>query len=218
MDALQEQTRDRLLEAAGEIFAEFGFRQTTVRDICRRGKANVAAVNYYFGDKEALYFAAVERAHISSAGLEDVVWPPGWTPPQKLRVFIRQWLEQQLADDRPSWHMKLMLREMSDPTGACVKLVEAYIRPMAETLRGIIQELVPGELDERRGWMIGFSVVSQCLFYKVHRPIAELLVGSDLYSHFNIAAIAEHITQFSLAALGQCATLTATTSKLEQMS
>ncbi len=218
MDALQEQTRDRLLEAAGEIFAEFGYRQTTVRDICRRGQANVAAVNYYFGDKEALYLAAVERAHISSAGLENVVWPPGWSAQQKLRVFIRQWLEQQLADDRPSWHMKLMLREMSDPTDACVKLVEAYIRPMAETLRGIIQELLPGELDEQRGWMIGFSVVSQCLFYKVHRPIAELLVGTEMYSHFNIVAIAEHITQFSLAALGQGAALTATTSKLGQMS
>ncbi len=217
MDALQEQTRDRLLEAAGEIFAEYGFQAATIRDICRRGKANVAAVNYYFGDKRALYIAAVERAHCNTAGLINVVWPEGWTPQQKLRVFIRQWLEQQLAEDLPSWHMRLMLREMADPTDACVKLVEAYIRPMAETLRGVIRELTPDDLAERQGWMIGFSIVSQCLFYKVHRPIAELLVGRDEYTHFNLPVIAEHITRFSLAALGQGAPVTATSS-LEQMS
>ena len=217
MDALQEQTRDRLLEAAGEIFAEYGFQAATVRDICRRGKANVAAVNYHFGDKRALYIAAVERAHCSTAGLINVVWPEGWTPQQKLRVFIRQWLEQQLAEDLPSWHMRLMLREMADPTDACVKLVEAYIRPMAETLRGVIRQLTPEDLPERQGWMIGFSIVSQCLFYKVHRPIAELLVGHEEYTHFNLPVIAEHITRFSLAALGQGAPVAATSS-LEQMS
>lgn len=218
MDALQEQTRDRLLEAAGEIFAEFGYRAATVRDICQRGKANVAAVNYYFGDKLALYIAAVERAHCTTAGLINVVWPPDWTPQQKLMVFIRQWLEQQLAEDRPSWHMRLMLREMADPTAACVKLVEAYIRPMAETLRGIIHELVPGDLAERQGWMIGFSIVSQCLFYKVHRPIAELLVGREEYAHFNIPLLAEHITRFSLAALGQGMPIVAVPGGVEQMS
>ncbi len=46
------ETRQRLIEAVGEVFAERGFRAATVRDICQRAQANVAAVNYYFGDKE----------------------------------------------------------------------------------------------------------------------------------------------------------------------
>lgn len=203
MDLIQEQTRDRLLEAAGEIFAEQGYRSATIRDICRRGKANVAAVNYYFGDKQALYIAAVERAHCSRSDLIDVVWPVDWSPQKKLHVFITQWLEQQLADDRPSWHMRLMLREMADPTEACVRLVDAYIRPMANTLGGIIEELLPGETMSQQGWMIGFSIVSQCLFYKVHRPVAELLMGREEYAKINIPLLADHITRFSLAALGQ---------------
>ena len=47
-------TRQRVLEAAGEVFAERGFRAATVREICQRAKANLAAVNYHFGDKERL--------------------------------------------------------------------------------------------------------------------------------------------------------------------
>ena len=48
-------TRARLLKAAEQLFAERGFRKVTVREICHAAKANVAAVNYHFGDKLGLY-------------------------------------------------------------------------------------------------------------------------------------------------------------------
>ena len=49
------QTRQRLLEAAAEVFAAEGFHTATVRQICARAKANVAAIHYHFGSKEELY-------------------------------------------------------------------------------------------------------------------------------------------------------------------
>ena len=55
--------RQRIVDAAGEMFAERGFEATTVRDICQAAEANIAAVNYYFGDKQRLYVEAVVRAH-----------------------------------------------------------------------------------------------------------------------------------------------------------
>ena len=56
-------TKTRLLEAAGEEFAEKGFEVARVRSICERAGANLAAVNYHFGDKEQLYVQAVLEAH-----------------------------------------------------------------------------------------------------------------------------------------------------------
>lgn len=203
VDSNPEQTRERLIEAAGEVFAEHGFRAATIRDICQRGKANVAAVNYHFGDKQNLYLEAVKCAHCSGPGLIDVVWPAEWTPQHKLRVFIKKWLEHYLDSSRPSWHMRLMLREMTDPTDACAKLVESYIRPMANTLRGIIRELLPQGHLEHNSMLIGFSIVGQCLFYKVHRPVVELLMGPDEFAKLNIDLLADHIARFSLAAVGQ---------------
>ena len=52
-------TKDRLLTAAAELFAERGFHRTTVRDIAARARVNVAAGNYHYGSKRALYLAVL---------------------------------------------------------------------------------------------------------------------------------------------------------------
>src|ERR1700688_16280 len=64
-------TRSKLLHAAGEVFAEAGYHAATVREISRRAGANVAAVNYHFGDKLELY-TAVLRETMQGPSLEAV--------------------------------------------------------------------------------------------------------------------------------------------------
>jgi len=78
-------------------------------------------------------------------------------------------LRHLLDDQRPEWHARLMMREMAEPTEACVKLVEAYIRPIAETLHGIVHDLLPAGSTDQERWLIGSSVIGQCLFYKINR-------------------------------------------------
>ncbi|MFN4259435.1 MAG: CerR family C-terminal domain-containing protein [Gemmataceae bacterium] len=201
--ALADDTRERLLEAAGQIFAEKGFRSATVRDICEKAGVNIAAINYHFGDKEKLYIAAVQHAH--SCRIEEVPLPD-WgeeTPPErKLRDFIRVMIERVVVSDAPTWHLQLIMREMVEPTAACEVLVNENIRPMAQVMSGILAELLPADMPEHQRFLFAFSIVGQCLFHRTHRPIIALLVGEDGFRKYTGEVLAEHITQFTLAALG----------------
>src|SRR5947208_6962761 len=97
MMAVQDATKLRLLEAAGEEFADKGFDAARVRSICRRAGANVAAVNYHFGDKEKLYIAAVLEAHRCGTEMPDDALTREATPAGQLRNFIHFFLSNVVA-------------------------------------------------------------------------------------------------------------------------
>jgi AcrR family transcriptional regulator len=198
----KDEPRQRLLEAAGEVFAEKGFKGATIREIIRRAETNIAAVNYYFRDKEHLYIDAVKSAcQTPSEQNPFPTWPPGTPATVKLRDFIHTMVRRMMDKDGPAWHQQLFLREMAQPTAACVELVQNVIRPIAEVLMSILRELVP-EVEEVKRHLIAFSIVGQCFHHRVARPVIALLVGPEEYRTYDTKLLADHITQFSLAALG----------------
>jgi len=202
-ETLTPETRQRLLEAAGEVFAEHGFRAATVRDICQRANVNIAAINYHFGDKERLYAAVLHYAH--RCALEQ--YPPDLglkddaTAEQRLHAFVRSFLLRILDQGRPAWHGKLMSREMIEPTSALDSLVEEDIRPRAEQLRAIVRELLGRRVAAEQVNLCAMSIVSQCVFHHQSRPVIVRLFPRRQYDRKEIERLADHITRFSLAAL-----------------
>lgn len=197
-----DDTRQRLLEAAGEVFAVKGYQAATVRDICGRAGANLAAINYHFGDKQRLYVEAVKYAHHCGDNGQPPQWPEGTPPQAKLRDYISQMLTRLLDPSRPAWHAQLMAREMTQPTAACAELVESYIRSSYEMLQEILTELLPPETSPADRHLVAFSIVGQCLYFKIGRPIAAPLVGEEEFRTYDVQRLTEHVTRFSLAALG----------------
>jgi AcrR family transcriptional regulator len=195
-------TRQRIVEAAGEIFAERGFDATTIRDICQRAGANVASVNYYYGDKQRLYVEAVVRAHrwrMERAKLPE--WPPNTPPQKKLADFIATFVRRMRSGPEDTWHTRLVMREILQPTEACAELVHASIRPQFETLLGILRELLPDDTSDEQLHLTAFSIVGQCLFYRLADPVIRNLIDADEYSDYDVDKLARHITAFSQSAL-----------------
>lgn len=198
-----EDPKVRMLEAAGRIFAERGFRDATVRDICQAAQVNLAAVNYHFGDKERLYIESVKHAHRTR--LQQVpppAWPSGTTAAVKLHGFIYAFLCRVLSDDRDGWEPQLMMRELAQPTLACEELVREYIRPHFALLLQILDELVPPATTQAERNRIGFGIVGQCLHYRIAEPIVRLLITPEEFQQNDPAALADHICRWTLAALG----------------
>ncbi|WP_435017550.1 CerR family C-terminal domain-containing protein [Tundrisphaera sp. TA3] len=204
----QDDTKARLLEAAGEEFAEKGFDGATVRSICQKAGANLAAVNYHFGDKSQLYIQAVVEAHrcgtvpLPADAFEHL------SPADQLRKYIRHFLSNVLAINRPgSWQNTLMLREMLSPTEAADILVDEAIRPRFLRLSGILGRICPGA-DRRRLDALCMSVVGQCLQYKMARMITEKIIGPGRFEDlYDLDYLSAHIGDFTLAALGLAAPL-----------
>lgn len=198
-------TRERLLEAAGEVFAERGFRQATVREMCRRAGANVAAVNYHFGGKERLYADTLKYgAHVA---LEK--FPPdgglrrGAPPEEALYVFVLSFLKRFLAMGARDWPGKLCAREMVEPTAALDDLVREVVEPLSQRLHRIVRTLLGPKVPEARVRLAQLSVVGQCLLYHHNRPVLERLFGHRVMTGRQIKQLARHITDFSLGAFQQ---------------
>lgn len=198
----QENVRERLLEAAGEIFAEKGFKGATVREIIDRAGANIAAVNYYFRDKERLYIEAVKHAACGDPEEPLPAWPEGTPPAAKLREIIHFQLLKFIDPKRPAWLSRLIMRELTQPSEACAELVREYIEPRSKVLFSVLRELLPPNTPRRKVFLTMFSIVGQCHFYCSHKPIIRLLIGEDDYQRLDPSTLAEHITQFTLRALG----------------
>jgi AcrR family transcriptional regulator len=202
-----DDTKAKLIEAAGQVFAERGFRAATVREICSCAGTPLGSMNYHFRDKLGLYTAVLEHAYRSA----NKKYPPdmglgdGATPEEKLRAYVRSFLLGTLDESVPAWHMKLILQEVSDPAGALDHLVQNFIQPDQQYLAGILRDVL--EEDDAAGgeesdliFLCRLSVVGQCLCYFTGRHIVKDIHPRS-FDPADIERIADHITQFSLAGI-----------------
>jgi TetR/AcrR family transcriptional regulator, regulator of cefoperazone and chloramphenicol sensitivity len=196
------ETRERLLSAASRLFAERGFAKVTVRDICRRAGANVAAVNYHFHGKTGLYEEVLRSAIQTMRGTTEAAQRAGAgrPPAEQLEAFIAIFL-QKVVEGRNSWIHRLMMHELSDPTPALDLVVDEVLRPRMAYLSGIIARLIGTAEDDPRVARCLMSVQAQIHALLVKNPIAERLVPERHIAANGVATIARHIARFSLAGI-----------------
>ena len=196
-----QETRQRLLEEAARLFARRGFKGVTVREICRAARANVAAVNYHFHGKLGLYTAVVRMAIAQIRGTSDSARQAGEgaSAEEKLRIYVRVFLQRIAANGRDAWIHRLISREMADPTPAFELIIRHGIRPRLEYLGGLVGELLACPPSDPRVMQSVAALQSQFLFCL--NPAVARVYPTFTLTPPAIDELAEHISTFSLGGI-----------------
>ncbi len=195
------ETRRRLLEVAARLFAERGLEGVTVREICHEAGANVAAINYHFGDKLGLYAEVVQtaidamrRAHAPT------MQPGGGTAEERLGWYIRGQLQRVLDSREDSWVFRLMQNEVVNPTPGLDRVVREVIRPRVEYVGKLVAELMGCPLEDPRVGTVVANVHGLPMLL-MRRPIVARLLPEWKPTPEAIAAMADQTTRFVLAGI-----------------
>jgi TetR/AcrR family transcriptional regulator, regulator of cefoperazone and chloramphenicol sensitivity len=196
-------TSEKLLAAASEVFAEKGYRDTTIVEICERAGANVAAVNYHFGDKETLYkeawrqsFSESVKAHPPHGGVSENA-----PPEEQLRGQVEALLRR-VADEKNKEFL-FVQKEMANPTGLLDEVIAEQLRPLHEKMETVIHELIGPRASDMQVRFCAISIVSQCInpaVVKGGRKVKQ--EGKDGPPRIDdIEAYIDHVFKFSLAGI-----------------
>jgi AcrR family transcriptional regulator len=195
------ETRTRLLEEARKLFAARGFQHVTVREICHAAAANVAAVNYHFGDKRGLYLEVLGMAMAIMRETTEQVKQAGegGDAEHKLRAYIRVFLHR-IDQGRDSWIHQMMTHEMAEPTDALDQVVEQVIQPRIAYIRELIAEMLGLPSDDARVMRCVLSVQSQ-FHAAMANPVSRRLVPGFTGDPAAMDTLAQHIADFSVGGI-----------------
>jgi TetR/AcrR family transcriptional regulator, regulator of cefoperazone and chloramphenicol sensitivity len=197
-------TREKLLEAAGQVFAERGYHHATIREICRLAGANVAAVNYTFGDKLGLY-TEVLRQYLRAPQMAQLIGAldAATSPEEVARQLIRVRLQGLCSGKRPDWGFRIVMHEFSQPTPAMTRVIDEAVRPIYKRSLSAVGQILGLPPDDETTRLCNNSIIGQVLFYAFSQPVLSRLQPDLKLTPQQVERIADHISEFSLAALAE---------------
>jgi AcrR family transcriptional regulator len=145
-------TRIQILDVAEELFSEQGLGRVSIRDITRKAKVNLAAINYHFGSKQELIDAVFERRIIPVnearlAALDEVERKAGKRHPKVediLEAFIRPALQSSLqANNGSTAFSRLFGRCLSEPNPEVEALLRKQFEPLMERMDAALRKSLP---------------------------------------------------------------------------
>jgi len=194
------ETRRRILQVAGEVFATRGYRDATVAEICRRAKANSAAINYHFNDKESLYAEVWRQSAVEAMRLYpfDGGVPAEAPARDRLRGFLVATLKRMTDRGRLGMFHQLRLMEMANPTGLIDRVRWQVIQPMRVHIHNLLTELLGPDASESQLAYCELNLLGPCLMAQM---TCQHGVRGDGGQLLDVESFADHCTEFLLAGI-----------------
>lgn len=193
--------RDRLLHVSAEFFARDGFNRTSVREICRAARANVASIRYYFGSKLGLYRELLMNSVRTAIELHPMpVLDENESPENGIRKWVAHLIHLKLCDGFEDVLMcRLISHEMHDPSPALDDVVDLLFAPFHREMEKAIAKLFPGEISADTRQHLSLQLTALCFQYAQRRNVLHRM-------NFNLPSTAEeledlvnYVTKFFIA-------------------
>ena len=194
--------KEKLLAAAGDVFIEKGFRDATVAEICARAEANISAVNYHFGSKEALYqeawrhsFTESLKAYPMDGGVSETA-----TAEERLRGQLASMIQRIADENNKDFFIAQM--ELINPTGLLQEVMKTELIPMRQQTLALVRELLGPEATEQQVHYCEISIISMCVHPMVMQRIAKRTRDKEMPPIIeDISAFADNVVMFALAGI-----------------
>lgn len=204
------ETRQRLLDAALELFGTLGFEGTTTRQLAERARVNLAAIPYHFGSKEKLYLAAanhiVDLIRERTGFVESEIDRRQGTPlsqaeaRQVLHRILDRFTEIMTGPEGERW-ARFVLREQMEPTAAFAQIYNGFIAPLHNRFCSLICSATGRDDPSSIDLIIqGLTLSGQVLVFRFARASALQRLNADAIGDPERAAI-KRVLHFNLDAI-----------------
>lgn len=164
----QPDTKERILDAAERLFAAEGFHSTPLRALTAEAGANLAAVNYHFGSKEALLEAVIERRLVplnnirreKLEGVREAARQAGRPPVARdvLRAFVEPTLRFRESGPGAEAFVRLVGRALAEPDDTIRTIFLRQIEPLIFLLFETLAEALPHLSRNDLFWRLNFAL------------------------------------------------------------
>ena len=192
-----EATRARLLESAGELFAEQGYAETTGTAIAARADADLASINYHFGNRNGLYRAVLIEAHRHFVQLETLDEIAAMDIPATAK--LRELMSMILANfgGAQHWSARVLMRELVSPSSNFDVLRREELPPKLNVVLTILSDITGIPREDPVLFFCFLSTAAPCA--------ALVLAGAAQLAedrpHLPPEALLDHLHRFALAGL-----------------
>jgi AcrR family transcriptional regulator len=178
------ETRTQLIEAALDVFGRLGFEGATTREIAKAAGANLAAIVYHFGSKEALHLAVAEHVAnriASSVGpaLAEAANPAASATPEAARAMfgrlIETYVEVMVGSAEAERWARFIVREQMQPSAAFDVIYRIMGGAVGIATRLIATALGRPEDEEIR--LRAFAMFGQVLVFRVAQALVLRRMG-----------------------------------------
>jgi len=205
----QPDTKHRILDAAEHLFARNGYHATSLRGITTTADANLAAVNYHFGSKEALLEAVIVRRldplnEIRRGQLEALLQKAelaGELPScrEVLRAFVEPTLRLRQQGSEAEDFIALIGRTLAEPRGIAMSIFLRHMQPLLQRIFQALALSLPALTEQDLFWRMHFTMGCLSHIMRCHERYS--MVPENVNIDLPVDELIEHFLDFTTAGM-----------------